>query len=61
MFKHCKVGLADLLCNVCGFGFDSVEVIAAASVNGNVKFTVAPKTAREDVRPPSYFFRVMMK
>ena len=44
-----------------GFSSDNVEVNAAASQDGNVKFTVAPKTARGDARPPSYFFRVMMK
>ena len=44
-----------------GFSSDNVEVNATAPVNGNVKFTVAPKTARGDARPPSFFFRVKMK
>ena len=44
-----------------GFSSDNVEVNAAAPVDGKVKFTIVPKTARGDARPPSFFFRVKMK
>ena len=40
----------------------NVEVNAVASVNGNVKFTVAPKGgALGTTHPTSLFFRVKMK
>lgn len=48
-----------------GIGVRSnVEVNAAASENGKVKFSVAPKVeggALGTTRPPSFFFRVKMK
>ena len=43
-----------------GFSSDNVEVNAAAPVNGNVKFTVAPKT-ENDKKPNFFFFRVKIK
>ena len=42
-----------------GFSSDNVEVNAAASQDGNVKFTVAPKTARGDARPPRFFIPIL--
>ena len=45
-----------------GFNPENVEVNAAASENGNVKFTVTPQGSGEGVRrPTSFFFRVKMR
>ena len=43
-----------------GFSSDNVEVNAAAPQDGNVKFTVTPKTGNGE-KPESFFFRVKMK
>ena len=43
-----------------GFSSDNVEVNAAASENGNVKFSVTPKI-RNGEKPNLFFFRVKMK
>ena len=45
-----------------GFSSNNVEVNAARPVNGNVKFSVAPKGGSDGTRrPTSFFFRVKMK
>ena len=43
-----------------GFNPENVEVNAAASENGNVKFTVTTKV-EDGEKPNSFFFRVKMK
>ena len=43
-----------------GFSPDNVEVNAAVAENGNVKFTVMPKTGNGE-KPNSFFFRVKMR
>ena len=43
-----------------GFNPENVEVNAAASEDGNVKFTVTPKV-EDGEKPNSFFFRVKMK
>ena len=53
-------GIEKLESGSIGFSSDNVEVNAAASVNGDVKFTVTPKSANGK-NPNSFFFRVRMK
>ena len=55
-------GAGTLASGGAGFSSDNVEVNAAKSENGNVKFTVTPKGgALGTTRPTSFFFRVKMK
>ena len=60
-------GAEKLASDGAGFSSDNVEVNAAASENGNVKFTVTPKLGngelgtRNGEKPETFFFRVKMK
>ncbi len=53
-------GTEKLASGGAGFSSDNVEVNAAKSENGNVKFIVTPKVGNGE-KPTSFFFRVKMK
>jgi hypothetical protein len=55
-------GVEKLVSDGVGFSSDNVVVNVATPENGNVKFSVTPKSgALGTTRPTSFFFRVKMK